>query len=350
MMKINIHELITVAQQLNLELSTFERTVKESVLLAYLRHRHLIEQFEKPELSIPYRTPKETIDVKLDIETGDVEIRRIYMNDQGEQVNESDTPDGFDRVMTAAARSVALAGFRQLRDISTFAELESRIGSMVSGVIQQGLDKNVVQVDLGPIEAQLPPAEQVPGESYEHGKRIKVFLVTIRQMSNGLHAIVSRTHPGLVRELFKLEVPEIAKGVVEIKEVAREAGARTKIAVLSNDTAVAAKGSCIGPMGSRVSNVVSELGEKIDIVDYSEDPDVFVGNALSPARVIRVDVLDLHGKVARAFVPDYQLSLAIGKDGQNARLAARLTGWKIDIRPDTDPLFQETVTTLSEEG
>lgn len=349
-MKINVQELITIAKQLNLELGTFERTVKEAVLLAYLRHRHLIDQFAKPELTLPYRTPKETIDVRLDIDTGDVEIRRIYMNEQGEQINEVDTPLGFDRIMSAAAKSAVLAGFRQLKEISTLAELESRIGTMVSGVIQQGLDKNVVQVDLGPIEAQLPPAEQVPGEIYEHGMRIKVFLVTIRQMSNGLQAIVSRTHPGLVRELFKLEVPEIAKGIVEIKEVAREAGARTKIAVVSHDGAVAAKGSCIGPMGARVNNVVAQLGEKIDIVDFSEDPDVFVANALSPARVQRVDVLDLHGRVARAFVPDYQLSLAIGKDGQNARLAARLTGWKIDIRPDTDPLFTESVSTLQEEG
>jgi N utilization substance protein A len=349
-MKINVQELVTISQQLNLELSMFERTVKEAVLLAYLRHRNLIDQFSKPEVTLPYRTPKETIDVKFDIHTGEVEIRKIYMNDQGEQIHEIDTPEGFDRIMSAAARSAVLAGFRQLKDISTFAELESRIGTMVSGVIQQGHDKNVIQVDLGPIEAQLPPAEQVPGETYAHGMRIKVFLVTMRQMSNGLQAIVSRTHPGLVRELFKLEVPEVAKGIVEIKEVAREAGARTKIAVVSHDSAVAAKGSCIGPLGARVNNVVLELGEKIDIVDFSEDPDVFVANALSPARVQRVDVLDLPGKVARAYVPDYQLSLAIGKDGQNARLAARLTGWKIDIRPDTDPLFYESVPTVQEEG
>lgn len=349
-MKINIRELITISQQLNLELGTFERTVKEAVLLAYLRHRHLIEQFAKPQLNLPYRIGNETIDVLLDIDSGEVQIQKTIVNDLGQYITDIDTPEGFDRIMSAAARSAVMAGFRQLKDISTMAELESRIGTMVSGVIQQGLDKNVVQVDLGPIEAQLPPAEQVPGETYEHGKRIKVFLVTIRQMSNGLQVIVSRTHPGLVRELFKLEVPEVAKGIVDIREVAREAGARTKIAVVSNDPAVAAKGSCIGPMGARVNNVVAELGEKIDIVDFSEDPDVFVANALSPARVQRVDVIDLPGRVARAFVPDYQLSLAIGKDGQNARLAARLTGWKIDIRPDTDPLFSETVSTLQEEG
>ncbi|MEN9922867.1 MAG: hypothetical protein RIS09_381 [Actinomycetota bacterium] len=349
-MKINIQELRILADQLNLELSTFERTIKEAVLLAYLRHRNLIEQFAKPHLTLPYNIAGESIDVVFDSDSGQVSIKKTTLNELGEAVTEIDTPEGFDRIVSAAAKSAVMAGFKQLKEISTLAELEERIGTMVSGVIQQGLDKNVVQVDLGPIEAQLPPAEQVPGETYEHGKRIKVFLVTIRQMSNGLQAIVSRTHPGLVRELFKLEVPEVAKGIVEIKEVARESGARTKIAVMSHDPAVAAKGSCIGPMGSRVNNVVMELGEKIDIIDFSEDPDVFVANALAPARVQRVDVLDLPGRVARVFVPDYQLSLAIGKDGQNARLAARLTGWKIDIRPDSDPLFTQAVSTLEEEG
>jgi N utilization substance protein A len=189
----------------------------------------------------------------------------------------------------------------------------------------------------------LPPAEQVPGESYEHGERIKAYVVQVRKGHRGPSVTLSRTHPNLVRKLFALEVPEIADGTVEIAAIAREAGHRTKIAVRSRKPGVNAKGACIGPLGSRVRNVMHELhGEKIDIVDWSEDPADFVGHALSPARVNAVEVLDLEGRVARVIVPDYQLSLAIGKEGQNARLAARLTGWRIDIRPDTEVASGET--------
>jgi N utilization substance protein A len=201
----------------------------------------------------------------------------------------------------------------------------------------------MVFVDLGKIEAQMPPAEQVPTEKYTHGSRIRVILVAVRQLANGMVVVVSRTHPALVKQMFALEVPEVADGTVEIVAVAREAGARTKIAVLSHNPQVAAKGSCIGPMGSRVNAVVNELnGEKIDIVDYSDDPAKFLASALSPARVARVDITDLEARHARVFVPDFQLSLAIGKEGQNARLAARLTGWKIDIRSDADPSYSQS--------
>ena len=191
-------------------------------------------------------------------------------------------------------------------------------------------------VDLGKLEAILPPTEQVPGERYVHGERLKCYVLHVRKGYRGPSVTLSRTHPNLVKKLFALEVPEIADGAVEIAAIAREAGHRTKIAVISRQPGVNAKGACIGPMGSRVRNVMAELhGEKIDIVDYSEDPAEFVANALSPARVSRVDVVDAEARVARVIVPDYQLSLAIGKEGQNARLAARLTGWRIDIRPDT---------------
>jgi N utilization substance protein A len=182
----------------------------------------------------------------------------------------------------------------------------------------------------------LPPAEQVPGEKYVHGERIRCYVWRVRKGHRGPSVTLSRTHPDLVRKLFALEVPEIASGAVEIVKIAREAGHRTKIAVQSHQQGVNAKGACIGPVGSRVRNVMAELhGEKIDIVDYSDDPAEFVANALSPARVTRVDVIDAAAMEARVVVPDYQLSLAIGKEGQNARLAARLTGWRIDIRPDT---------------
>jgi N utilization substance protein A len=183
----------------------------------------------------------------------------------------------------------------------------------------------------------IPPEEQVPGENYEHGERIRSYVVQVKKGHRGPLVKLSRTHPNLVKKLFALEVPEIADGTVEIAAIAREAGHRTKIAVRSRKPGVNAKGACIGPMGGRVRNVMHELhGEKIDIVDWSDEPAEFVGNALSPARVHHVEVIDAEARVARVIVPDYQLSLAIGKEGQNARLAARLTGWRIDIRPDTE--------------
>ncbi len=203
-------------------------------------------------------------------------------------------------------------------------------------MIQQGKDPKAVLVDLGRIEAILPPTEQVPGERYVHGERLKCYVLHVRKGFRGPSITLSRTHPNLVRKLFALEVPEIASGAVEIAAIAREAGHRTKIAVIAREPGVNAKGSCIGPMGSRVRNVMAELhGEKIDIVDYSDEPAEFVAHALSPARVSHVRVLDAANRIAQVIVPDYQLSLAIGKEGQNVRLAARLTNWRIDIQPDT---------------
>jgi N utilization substance protein A len=196
----------------------------------------------------------------------------------------------------------------------------------------------MVHVDLGQVEAVLPPAEQVPGESYVHGARLRCYVVGVRKGLKGPSITVSRTHPNLVRKLFALEVPEIADGTVEIAALAREAGHRSKVAVRATVAGVNAKGACIGPMGQRVRAVMAELhGEKIDIVDHSDDPATFVASALSPARVSSVEVVDAAQRSARVVVPDYQLSLAIGKEGQNARLAAKLTGWRIDIRPDTAP-------------
>jgi N utilization substance protein A len=193
-------------------------------------------------------------------------------------------------------------------------------------------------VDLGKLEALLPQGEQVPGEDYSHGTRIKALVVSVRKGMRGPQVMLSRTHPNLVKKLFALEVPEIADGTVEIVAIAREAGHRTKIAVRSSVPGVNPKGSCIGPMGQRVRNVMNELhGEKIDIVDWSEDPARMVANALSPARVSSVTIVDEAARSARVVVPDFQLSLAIGKEGQNARLAARLTGWRIDIRSDEAP-------------
>jgi N utilization substance protein A len=259
--------------------------------------------------------------------------------EDGEVVREyDDTPDGFGRIAATTARQVILQRLRDAEDELTFGEYAGREGDVVAGVIQQGRDPRAVLVDLGKLEAILPPTEQVPGERYVHGERLRCFVLHVRKGYRGPSVTLSRTHPSLVKKLFALEVPEIASGAVEIAAIAREAGHRSKIAVISRQPGVNAKGACIGPMGSRVRNVMTELhGEKIDIVDFSTDPAEFVAHALSPARVLRVDIIDLQARVAQVIVPDYQLSLAIGKEGQNARLAARLTGWRIDIRPDREP-------------
>jgi N utilization substance protein A len=198
--------------------------------------------------------------------------------------------------------------------------------------VQQGKDPRMVQIDLGTVEAILPPPEQVPGEYYRHGSRLRVYVTDVHRGPKGPAITVSRSHPNLVRRLFELEVPEISDGQVEIVALAREAGHRSKLAVRSLQAGINAKGACIGEMGTRVRAVMTELGdEKIDIVDFDDDPATFVGHALSPAKVVSVEVLDEATHQIRAVVPDNQLSLAIGKEGQNARLAAKLTGWRIDI-------------------
>ncbi|MUL42097.1 transcription termination/antitermination protein NusA [Streptomonospora sp. PA3] len=277
--------------------------------------------------------------VELDRSSGHVTVWAAETDDDGTVVREYDaTPTGFGRIATSTAKQVILQRLRDAEDELTLGEFAGREYEVVSGLIQQGKDPRNVLVDLGKVEAILPPQEQVPGEAYTHGERLRAYVVQVRKGHRGPSVTLSRTHPNLVRKLFELEVPEIADGTVEISAIAREAGHRTKMAVRSNKSGVNAKGACIGPLGSRVRNVMAELnGEKIDIIDHSDDPAVFVGNALSPARVSHVEVLDEAGKVARVIVPDYQQSLAIGKEGQNARLAARLTGWRIDIRSDADP-------------
>ena len=278
-----------------------------------------------------------TARVEIDRGSGHVTVWASEPAEDGAAGREyDDTPDGFGRIAATTARQVILQRLRDAEDELTFGEYAGREGDIVAGVIQQGKDPRAVLVDLGKIEAILPPTEQVPGECYAHGERLRCYVLHVRKGYRGPSITLSRTHPNLVKKLFALEVPEIASGAVDINAIAREAGHRTKIAVSSHQPGVNAKGACIGPMGSRVRNVMTELhGEKIDIVDFSDDPPQFVGNALSPARVLRVNVIDAQARVAQVIVPDYQLSLAIGKEGQNARLAARLTGWKIDIQPDT---------------
>lgn len=275
--------------------------------------------------------------VELDTKTGRFAVYAPERDEEGEVVGwYEDTPEGFGRVAAATARQVIFQRLREAEDEQKFGHFSAKEGDIVTGVVQADRDSRTVRVDLGPLEAIMPLAEQVPNEKYNHGDRIRVYVVAVRREPKGPQVVVSRTHPNLVQRLFRLEVPEIASGVVEIKALAREAGFRTKIAVVSHDANVSAKGACIGPMGQRVRAVMNELGgEKIDIIDWSEDGSHFVAEAFSPAKVSSVTVTDQFAKAARVIVPDYQLSLAIGREGQNARLAARLTGWRIDIRPDT---------------
>ena len=260
-------------------------------------------------------------------------------DEEGNQVGEyDDTPEGFGRIAATTAKQIMLQRLRDAEDDIKFGEFSGKEGDIVSGVIQQGRDPQDVMVDLGRLEALLPSGERVPGEDYRHGTRIKCLVISVRKGMRGPQVMLSRSHPNLVKKLFALEVPEIADGTVEICAIAREAGHRTKLSVRTTVPGVNPKGSCIGPMGQRVRAVMNELnGEKIDIVDFSDDPAELVAHALSPARVSSVEIVDLRARSARVVVPDYQLSLAIGKEGQNARLAARLTGWRIDIRSDEAP-------------
>jgi transcription termination/antitermination protein NusA len=278
--------------------------------------------------------------VSLDRKTGEVRVMAQEHDEEGAVVREwEDTPSGFGRIAAMTAKQVIMSRLRDAQQETTFGEWAGKEGDVVSGVIQAHAGMRAdgpVFVDLGDVEAVLPPAEQVPGERYVHGERLRCYVLQVNRGLRGAQVTVSRTHPNLVRKLFAMEVPEIADGVVEICAVAREAGHRTKIAVRSTAPSVRARGACIGPLGARVRAVVTELhGEKIDIIDWDPDPATFVGNALSPAQVSSVTVVDEAARAARVVVPDFQLSLAIGREGQNARLAARLTGWRIDIRPDT---------------
>jgi N utilization substance protein A len=300
----------------------------------------LVEAIEQALLTAYHKTPgaQQNARVVLDRKSGHVSVLASELDADGNVLTEyDDTPDGFGRIAATTAKQIMLQRLRDAEDDIKFGEFSGREGDIISGVIQQGRNPDDVMVDLGKIEALLPASERVPGERYDHGTRIKCLVTSVRKGMRGPQITLSRSHPNLVKKLFALEVPEIHDGTVEIAAIAREAGHRTKIAVKSNVSGVNAKGACIGPMGQRVRNVMAELhGEKIDIVDWSDDAATLVANALSPSRVNSVEIVDADARSARVVVPDYQLSLAIGKEGQNARLAARLTGWRIDIRSDEE--------------
>src|SRR6201993_2530673 len=321
-MDIDLSVLRSLESEKDISLEQAIKAIEDALLVAY----------HKSEGASPAAR------VEVDRKSGHVTVWAIQTGPDGTAEREyDDTPAGFGRIAATTARQVILQRLRDVEDELTFGEYAGREGDIVAGVIQQGKDPRAVLVDLGKLEAILPPSEQVPGERYVHGERLKCYVLHVRKGYRGPSVTLSRTHPNLVKKLFALEVPEIASGAVEIVAIAREAGHRSEIAVASRQPGVNAKGACIGPMGSRVRNVMTELhGEKIDIVDFSEDSAEFVANALSPARVTRVNIIDADARLAQVIVPDYQLSLAIGKEGQHARLAHRLTGWKNGIRPDTE--------------
>ena len=325
-MNIDLAALRIIERERDIDLGTILAAIETALLTAY---RHT--------------SGREHARVEINRKSGAATVWAQEVDDAGSVVREyDDTPQDFGRIATMTAKQVILQRLRDAEHEVTYGEYSGREGDVVAGIIQQHDARDgrgTVLVSLGKVEAMLPAGEQVPGEVYAHDTRIKCYVVGVTKGFRGPQITLSRTHPNLVRKLFALEVPEIADGTVEIMAVAREAGHRSKIAVRSAVAGVNPKGACIGPLGARVRAVMAELhGEKIDIIDYADEPARFVGNALSPARVLQVVVVDADARAARVTVPDYQLSLAIGKEGQNARLAARLTGWRIDIHSDAESL------------
>ncbi|QIA26967.1 transcription termination/antitermination protein NusA [Thermaerobacter sp. PB12/4term] len=294
------------------------RIDRETGEIRVVARRDVVEEVEDPSTQISVAEARE-IDPRY--KPGDV-------------VEQEVTPRDFGRIAAQTAKQVVLQRIREAERDLIYEEFIAREGDIVTGVVQRVQGRNVF-VDLGRTETVLFPSEQIPGERYRPGDRIKVYIVEVRKTPKGPQILISRSHPNLIKRLFELEVPEIHDGIVEIKEAVREPGVRAKVAVDTRDERVDPVGACVGPRGARVQAVVAELrGERIDVIRWADEPEQFVANALSPAKVTRV-ILEPETRVARVIVPDHQLSLAIGKEGQNARLAARLTGWKIDIHAES---------------
>ena len=331
-MNIDIKALEAIEADKGIGVDDLLTTIAEALLHAYYAHRGEVED-----------APRARVDI--DAQTGTVNVMITQVDDDGNVINEfDDTPNNFGRIGAHAVRDAIVRRLREAETSRAFDAYSDFEGRVISGIVQadaRAKERGIIVVHLG-TEADgqdgiILPAEQIPGEKLNHGDRVKCYVVGVNRGPRNLQINLSRTHPELVRRLFELEVPEVADGAVEIVSIAREAGHRSKVAVRPTVKGLNAKGACIGPRGQRVSNIMRELGgEKIDIIDYSEDPAQYVGNALAPSKVVKVDVVDEDEQRARVVVPDYQLSLAIGKEGQNARLAARLTGWTIDIRSDVD--------------
>jgi transcription termination/antitermination protein NusA len=324
-------ELVQALRELEREkgisFETILRGLEEALASAYKSAMHLPE--EKAE--------QEDVRVTLDPESGDMRAFLRQLDEEGNVTSEEEvelTADFTGRIAAQTAKQVILQKLRDAEREITYEEFAGREGDVVTGIVQQDSHRYAI-LDLGKVEALLPFQEKTPSESYRHGERLKAYIVEVRRTSKGPQIVVSRTHPELLKKLFEMEVPEIADRMVEIKAVAREPGHRSKIAVSSNEPGVDPVGACVGAKGSRVRMVVNELrGEKIDVVEWSDDPSRFVAKALAPASVKEVRI-EQDTQTALVIVPDYQLSLAIGKEGQNARLAARLTGWRIDIKSES---------------
>ncbi|WP_165218433.1 transcription termination factor NusA [Schaalia sp. ZJ1691] len=322
-MEIDMTALRMVETEKGVSLDTLVDAIEEALLKAYHNIPGAISQAR----------------IEIDQKTGRVTVMAMDEDEDGNPIGEfDDTPKNFGRIAQATARSVIMQRLRDADDQRVLGDFADRTGQIITGTVQQSRDGRITVVQVSDdFEAILPDSEKVPGEEYRHGDRIRAYVVSVERTEKGPRITLSRTHPGLVAGLFEREVPEIQQDLVKIRAIAREAGHRTKIAVAATREGINAKGACIGPMGSRVRAVMTELGgEKIDIVDWSEDPGRFVANSLSPARVTRVVVHSVENRTATAIVPDFQLSLAIGKEGQNARLAARLTNYHIDIHSDTE--------------
>lgn len=332
-MNIDLNALKAIEEQQGIPMDDLLGTIANALLFSY-------REFKEGEAD---EAAKARVDI--DTETGNVAVIVSELNADGEVISEyDDTPVNFSRIGSVAVRDAIKGRLRQAEAGRVYDEYAGFEGKVVSGIVQRDAQAesrglNIVQLgtEADPQDGILLPAEKIPGERLKHGDRIKAYVVGVNKGDKRVQVNLSRTHPELVRGLFALEVPEVADGSVEIVGIAREAGHRSKVAVRATVKGVNAKGACIGPRGARVTNIMQELGgEKIDIIDWDEDPAKYVGNSLAPSKVVGVEVLDREAQAARVTVPDYQLSLAIGKEGQNARLAARLTGWKIDIRSDAD--------------
>ncbi|RJQ33400.1 MAG: transcription termination/antitermination protein NusA [Actinobacteria bacterium] len=311
-----IDALKALQQEKNINPDEIIEALEQALVSAYRKNYHIEEE----------------TGVRVEVNPSDGNIK-VFTTEEGQKEKEV-TPENFGRIAAQTAKQVVLQRIRDVERGIMYEEYHDREGDIVTGIVQQS-DPRYILISLGKVEALLPPSEQVSTEKYRHGTRLKAYIVEVRKTSRDPQIVVSRNHPGLLKRLFELEVPEITDGFVEIKSVAREAGSRSKIAVWANDSNIDPVGACVGPRGSRVRMVVSELwGEKIDVVHFSEDIGEFVANSLSPAKVKEVNV-DGDEHSAEVIVPDNQLSLAIGKEGQNARLAAKLTGWRIDIKSET---------------
>ena len=341
------HEFIEALEELEkdrgIDKDILIDTIEQALLTAYKKNfgsaQNVRVEFDREKGDVRVYSQRVVVDESdlydtfLEIELD--EARQINPNyELGDIIENEVTPKDFGRIAAQTAKQVVVQRIREAERDIVYNEFIEKENEIVTGEVAR-VSKGLVYVNLGRIEAVMTPAEQIPHESYKAGQKIKVYILEVKKTNKGPQIVVSRSHPGLVKRLFEFEVPEIFEGIVQIKSLSREAGSRTKMAVSSIDEKIDPIGACVGPKGSRVKNIVDELiGEKIDIISYSENPAEFISASLSPSKVVRVDVNE-EEKSALVVVPDYQLSLAIGKEGQNARLAAKLTNWKIDIKSES---------------